>query len=129
MKKKVELSRKLHDDPKIPTARRDPQSISCWSASIFFFANMILTLRETMNSTKHFKKTKITKRSLRGPSSSTSRPCRQRATAAAPPGIGLTLLVADRKSPNGSRRPHPSRRQNEGWTVEEAPWRSKDPHI
>jgi hypothetical protein len=29
MKKKVELSRKLHDDPKIPTARRDPQSISC----------------------------------------------------------------------------------------------------
>ena len=36
-----------------------------------------------------------------------SRPCR-RCVAAAAPRASLTLLVADGKSPNGSRRPHPS---------------------
>jgi hypothetical protein len=54
---------------------------------------------------------KITSKSLRCPSSSTSRPCRRPATTTARPRAGLTLLVADGKSPNGPRRPHPSQRR------------------
>jgi hypothetical protein len=66
----------------------------------------------------------ITK-SLRCPPSSTSRPCRWSATVAAPPWVSLTLLVADGKSPN-DQEDHIRPEDEEGITIDKAPWRSKD---
>jgi hypothetical protein len=75
----------------------------------FFFANRTLALKETSNSTKYPKKNKNYNEIFEKPFIfNLQTACRQRA---APLWVDLMLLVADGKSPNESRWPHPSRRR------------------
>jgi hypothetical protein len=85
-------------------------------------------LKETSVSTKQIKKNENYNEILENPSSSTSRPCRRPIAAAAPPWIGLTLLVADGNLPNGRKdRIHHEDEEVE-WITDEAPCQSEDPH-